>query len=191
MKRHYFLLLACLLPVSCGTVSPPPVARTTIPVGAFGTNQDPDFSAVTLSSYIFATPGRMAGNPVGVARATASVEYLAGALYTNPRWQTISSYVPEQMLQARAELHQTLGIAPGSPPQFVVNGLLGAADAIQVGDAAAATVALNPAIFTLGPQQTINVLAQMPFQPIANVATARLNSEFLSGGNRRDCVMCR
>jgi hypothetical protein len=190
MKRHHILLLACLL-AACGETVRPSEPTPVIPVGALGTNQDSDFVAVTLSSYTFATQGRMSGNPVGVARSTASVEYLAGALYTNPRWQYISGYIPEQMLQARAELHQTLGIAPGSPPQFVVNGLLGTADAILVGDAAAATVALNPAIFTLGPQQTINVLAQMPFQPIANVATARLNSEFLSGGNRRDCVICR
>jgi hypothetical protein len=188
MKRHYFLLLACLLPISCET--PPPVERTIIPFGAFGNNQDPDFSAVTLSSYIFATPGRMAGNPVGVARATASVEYLAGALYTNPRWQYVSGYLPAQMLYAREELHHTLGIAPGAPSQFVVNGLLGAGDAILEGDGAAAAVALNPAIFTLGPQQTINVLANMPFQPMANVATIRLNSELFQGGGRNNCPLC-
>jgi hypothetical protein len=190
MKRHYILLLACLL-AACGETIGPSEPTPIIPVGALGTNQDSDFVAVTLSSYIFGLPGRMSGNPVGVARATASVEYLAGALYTNPRWQYISAYIPEQMLQARAELHQTLGIAPGAHPQFVVNGLLGAADAMLVGDAAAATVALNPAVFTLGPQQTINILAQMPFQPIANVATTRLNSYFLTGGNTRDCIVCR
>ena len=189
MKRYRLWLLACLLSAGCSAIYEPPGPRPWIPPGALGTNQDPDFSAVTLSSYTFATRGRMAGNPVGVARSTASVEYLANTLYTNPRWQFVSGFIPPQMQQARAELHQTLGIASGVPPQIVINGLLGVADAILVQDATAATVALNPAVFTLGPQQTINILANMPFQPAANVATAHLDSELLGGGRQGNGII--
>jgi len=189
MTRHHLLLLTCLLSVGCTAITTPSGPRPVIPVGALGTDQDSDFQAVTLSSYTFATQGRMTGNAVGVARAAASVEYLANTLYTNPHWQFVSGYIPGQMQQARAELHQTLGIAPGVPPQLVINGLLGVADAILAQDAAAATVALNPAVFTLGPQQTINILANMPFQPAANVATAHLDSELLGGGRQGNGII--
>jgi hypothetical protein len=164
MTPRLLVLLACLLPAACATV-PRAVPSAYIPPNELGTNQDSDLAAVNLSSYVFAEASRMRGNPVGTARATASVEYLADTLSTDPRWNDISPDIFRQMDQARAELRHTLGIAPGAPPQLVVNGLLGAADAILAGNREAATLALPPSVFTLGPQETLNRLAAMPFQP--------------------------
>ncbi len=187
MNPRNLVLLAGLLAAGCaGPANPPPPV---IPVGALGTNQDSDLAAVNLSSYMFGEPGRLVGNPVATARAAASVEYLADALSASPRWQSISPDVVTQMQQARIELNRTLAIAPGAAPQRVIDGLLGAATAMQANDAPAATTALDPAVFTLGPQQTLNLLARMPFQPTTNIATARLNSQYLRGGNRL-CVSC-
>jgi hypothetical protein len=188
MRIHYLMLLACLLPAACDAVvtyPPPPV----IPIGSLGTNQDSDTAAVLLSGYTFGDKARLTGNPIGVARAAASVEYLAAALPTGPRWQIVAPFIIDQMIQGRAELHRALGIAPGAPSQAVVAGLLNAANALLVNNPAAAAEALNPAIFTLGPQQTLNILANMPFLPTVNVATARLNNEFL-GRNGNNCFPC-
>jgi hypothetical protein len=190
MRLHQLLLAACLLPVGCAAIPSGPPAPS-IAVGELGSNQDSDTAAITQASYTFADAGRLNNNPVGVARAAASVEYLAGALHSNPRFVDVSPLIGLQMQQARSELRSTLGIAPGANPQLVVNGLLGAADAIAANNAQAATVALNPAIFTLGPQRTIDLLDRLPFQPEANVATSRLNSDFLNGGGgNRNCYSC-
>jgi hypothetical protein len=186
VRIHCLLLLACLLPAGCDTIAThpwPPI----IPAGSLGTNQDPDTASVQLSAYTFGTKSRLTGNPIGVARAAASVEYLAAALPAVPRWQIIPQFIIDQMIQGRAELHHALGIAPGAPPQAVVNGLLGVADALAVGNPTAAAAALNPAIFTFGPQQTLAILADMPFLPTVNVATSRLNNAFL-GRNGNNCV---
>jgi hypothetical protein len=186
MRIHRLVLLACLSLAACNTVVAYP-RPPFIPPGALGTNQDPDTAAVLLASYTFGARSRMIGNPIGVARAAAAAEYLAAALPYVPRWQIINPIIIQQMIQGRAELHQALGIAPGAPPQAVVNGLLSAADAFAIGNPMAAAPALNPAIFTLGPQQTLNILANMPFLPTLNVATIRLNNEFLgpNGNNAR------
>jgi hypothetical protein len=185
MRIHCLVLLACLLPASCDTVQTHPWPPY-IPPGSLGTNQDPDTAAVLLAAYTFGDKSRLTGNPIGVARAAASVEYLAAALPAVPRWQIINPIVIAQMIQGRTELHQALGIPPGAPPQAVVNGLLGAADALGAGNPVAAGAALNPAIFTLGPQQTLAILANMPFLPTVNIATLRLNNEFL-GRSGRGC----
>jgi hypothetical protein len=178
MRIHHLMLLACLLLAACSTTVTYPPAPV-IPVGALGTNQDSDTAAVLLSAYTFGDKGRLTGNPIGVAWAAASVEYLAGALPTSPRWQNIAPYIIDQMIQAGAELNQALGVAPGAPAQAVVDGLLNAASALLANDPAAAAAALNPAVFTFGPQQTLNILGNMPFLPITNIATLRLNNEFL------------
>ena len=189
MNLRLLLLAAALLPVGCAAISSGPPAPS-IAMGELGTNQDSDTAAITQASYTFGDQARLANNPVGVARAAASVEYLAGALRSNPRFADISPLIGIQMQQAQGELRRTLGIAPGANPQLVVNGLLGAADGIAAQNAEATTVALNPAVFTFGPQRTIDLLDRMPFQAEANVATNRLNSEFLNGGGNRMCLTC-
>jgi hypothetical protein len=188
MTPRSLVLLACLLPAACATV-PRATQAAYIPPNELGTNQDSDLAAVNLSSYVFAEASRLQGNPVGTARATASVEYLADTLPTDPRWNEISPEIFRQMSQARGELRHTLGIAPNAPPQLVVNGLLGAADAILTGNREAASQALPSSVFTLGPQETLNRLAAMPFQTAANIATIRMSAA-LNGTSGRDCYPC-
>ena len=45
---------------------------------------------------------------------------LAGELSSNPRWTMMSPLTKQEMLQARVDVRQVLGIAPNAPSQIVV-----------------------------------------------------------------------
>jgi hypothetical protein len=164
------LLLASLLPAGCSAVTPPPdTAR--LPPDAFGINADGDIGAMNQAQWAFASPARTRNDPADAARAVAAVDYLAGALSSSPRWDFMSPLTKQEMLWARAEVRQAVGIAPAAPSQEVVNRLLYAGNALAASNPAAAETALQPPVFTWPPQQTLAVLSAMPFLREANIAT--------------------
>ena len=110
----------------------------------------------------------------------ASIDYLAGALYENPHWTGLSALDKVNMLQGRQEIRRVLAVAPGTPSQVVVNNLIAAAYAFDAGDPAAQRLALPANVFTLGPDQTIALLAHLPELPAANVAAQRTNLDINS-----------
>jgi hypothetical protein len=188
MARFTFVLLG-LLAASCAPIGPP-ADTSQIPPGALGTNQDSDARAVGLSSYVFADTSPSRVNPVDVARAAASVDYLAGEIATNPRYYGLPPLLPQQFAAARSELRAALGVAPSAPSQRVVNGLLMAANGMLAQNHAAAVSLLTPDVFTLGGDATLARLANLPPLPATNVATSRLAVALNSPGET-NCFSCR
>jgi hypothetical protein len=183
--RHVAILV-CLTLAACAGVTPPPDTAQVLP-GAFGLF-DNDVAAANLASAAFASPARTRNNPVDAARACAAVDFLAGELSSNPRWVTLSPLTKQEMLQARGDVRVVLRVVPNAPSQIVVNALLQFAAAWQAGDRSAAMQALAAPGFTQPPQQTLQILSNLPAIQSANVATIDAANQMLPGG---DVVMRR
>jgi hypothetical protein len=175
LRGSAVLLLAAL--AGCGAVTPPPdTAR--VPPNSFGLNANPDIGALNQASWAFASAARTRGRPIEAARGVAALDYMAGELWLNPRFAFVSPIPKERMLQARVAVRQVLGIAPNTPSQVVVDGMLEAANALAAGDPAGAERALPPPVFSPDILQRLN---DMPYVQIANVATTLAQNEVVSG----------
>ena len=181
MSARPLTLLAVLAVAACGLQTNYDVAI--MPRTSAGTPVLSDQGAIGLASYALGNRGSIENHPGEAARAVASIDYLAGALYENPRWTGISAVHKINMLQGRDEVRQVLNVAPGAPSQAVVDGLIAAAVAFDAGDIAAARAALPASVFTLGPDQTIALLTNLPQLPAANVAAQRVNSDITGNCN--------
>ncbi len=179
-------LLAILSLAGCGAVTLPDAA--VMPRTAAGTPALSDQGAIQTASFALSSPGRTAGQPGEAARALASIDYLAGALYSNPHWDGIPALTKQRMLQARGEVRQVLAVAPGTPSQVVVDDLIRAADAFDGHDTAAALAALPASVFTLGPRRTAAVLANLPFLPASNVAAQAANYDITFNCGTGNCA---
>ncbi len=168
-------LLAALVAAGCGAQTTYDVAI--MPRTPAGTPVMSDQGAVGLSSYALGNRASLRSQPGEAARAVAAIDYLAGALYENPHWTGIPAVHKINMEQGRQEVRGVLGVAPGTPSQIVVNDLIAAAQAFDAGDLAAARAALPPSVFTLGPDQTVALLSNLPPLPAANVAAQRVNND--------------
>jgi hypothetical protein len=173
-------VLSCLAIAACAVQPPPDTAS--LPLGAFGT-LDNDVGAANLAASAFASPARVRNDPVDAAKAVAAIDYLAGELNSNPRWVTLSPLTKQEMLRARAEVRQALGIRPDAPSRIVVNSLLQFASAWESGNQAAAMQALATPAFSLPPQQTLLVLNDLPYIQSANIASLDAANQMLPGGD--------
>jgi hypothetical protein len=172
--------LTCLAIAGCA-VQPPPDTASVAP-GAFGF-LDNTLAAANQASCAFAVPARTLNDPVDAARAAAAVDYLAGELSSNPRWVTLSPLTKMTMLQARADVRRVLGIRPDAPSQVVVNTLLQFAWLWAVADSGVAMQILATPVFTLPPEQTLQVLNHLPYIQSANIATLDAANQMLPGGD--------
>ena len=186
------LALLALLPlVACVPAAGP---TASLPFDAVAGAGDPTRSAIFSAAYAFNNPGGLA-DPAVAARAAANLEWLATNIPQDPRY----AYAPTlngQLAQAQAELRAALLIAPGAPPQAVVDGLYAASRALRANDGAGAVRALPAVAFPDG-QATLLRLASLPPLPRAAAATAaaerelyradqdRLNNNRRGGGGRR------
>lgn len=168
-------LLAVLAAAACGAQTNYDVAI--MPRNSAGTPVLSDQGAIGLSSYALGNRSSIEGRPAEAARALASIDYLAGALYENPRWSGLSVLDKINMQQGRQEVRGVLGVTPGTPSQVVVNSLIAAAQAFDAGDAAAQRAAFPPDVFTMGPDRIIALLSHLPELPASNVAAQRTNRD--------------
>ena len=153
-------LSACAAETPVDTATPPP---------ALGLTDPPD--AIEYTSWAFALPSRTRGDPGTAARAVAGLDYLGGALNTDPVYKYLSAIVNVEILRARKQTRQVLGITPTATSQQVVNALTTVSVALARGDTAVAMQALQSPIFTLGPERTLAILNDLPYIPMANIAT--------------------
>jgi hypothetical protein len=110
------------------------------------------------------------------------MDYIAGQLYTGPRWSNISAETQDELLQGRQEVRDALGVVPGTPSQVVVDRLLAAANALMAGDQAGAARELGPPAFSASGEQVLARLANLPYMRMANVSTMRAANELFEGG---------
>ena len=178
MLRKLLLAAVCLLPVACAGSGQPFVPDTArLGPGALGSGFDADVTAVYLAQWAFADSGRTRGRPIDAARAAASMDYIAGQIYTSPRWSNVSALTKEQLLQGRREVRAALGVVPGTPSQAVVDHLIFAGNALAAGDQAAALAQLGGPVFTAPSDQVLQRLANMPYLQMANVSTMHAAGE--------------
>ena len=176
------VLALSLALAACGSIQPvvPDTAR--MPAGALGGGLDPDVAAVNLAQWAFADSGRTYGRPIEAARAAASMDYIAGQLYTSPRWANISALTKEQLLQGRQEVRGALGVAPGATSQQVVDSLITAGNALAAGDQGTAVRSLGSPVFTSSGEQVLARLSNMPYLRMANVSTMRAANQLFDNG---------
>jgi hypothetical protein len=174
------VVLTGLVMAACAVQPPPDTAS--VPPGAFGIF-DNTLAAANQASYAFAVPARTLNDPVDAARAAAAVDYLAGELSSNPRWVTLSPLTKMEMLRARADVRRALGIRPDAPSQIVANVLLQFAWLWEFGNQPAAMQLLAVPAFTLPPEQTLQVLNNLPYIQSANIATLDAANQMLPGGD--------
>jgi len=82
----------------------------------------------------------------------------------------VNPTVATSLARARDDARAALGVAPGAPPQAVINSLYGASRALTAGDRAGAERVLSPAVFQGGGAATLQRLASLPPLPRANEA---------------------
>jgi hypothetical protein len=168
--RPLFATLALTILAACapGTLPPPgPTARLPFEAAQGGT--DPTRAAIITTSYWFADRSSMA-NPGTAARAVANLEYLTVALPQDPRYVS-GALAPDQLLRARTELRNAIGIAPDADPQLVVDGLYIAARSLDLRDRQGAVTALTAARFP-DPSASVDRLSAMPQSRAATEAAA-------------------
>jgi hypothetical protein len=180
MVARFFVLLACLSIAACGAIQRVDTAQ--LPPAFYGTLIDNDVGAINEAAWALGSPDRTRGDPVESLRAAVAIEYLAGELNTNPRWAAMSPITKIQMLQARGEMRQALGIKPDAPAQVVVNALILAMWDLERGDTAGADRVFASPLFTQPSQKVMEVLNDLPTLPAARAATASAElEEFRTG----------
>lgn len=176
-------ILLCLSAIGC-TATPPAPQSVQLPPGIYGVYQDNDIGAINQASWALAAPARTLNDPVDAAKAVLAVDYLADALRVNPRWLQVSPFTLQHMIEARADTRRVVGIQPDAPPQPVANALLQTIAALQTGNQAAVMQALGLPVFTLPPEQTLQILTELPYIRSANIATSEAAADALSKGDQ-------
>ncbi|HTI02096.1 MAG TPA: hypothetical protein VL752_14200 [Acidisoma sp.] len=173
MKRSvlFTTLAATLLLSACAESAYRLPSTAVMPPGALQTNGDVDVRALDIAAYGFGHWQEMVGNPALAAETVASLDYMAGKLNTAPRWVSMPAIFRMNMLTAREQVRAQLGIGREVPSQQVVDALIGLAAAYRAGDQAQVQRLLAEPIFTLGPQETAQRLANLPYMPAVNNAT--------------------
>ena len=182
MKRAWMIGVAAGL-VSCGNLPPILPDTAQLPASAQDRGSDPDMAAAEQAQQAFADASRTYGRPIEAARAAASLDYLAGEIYTSPRWSNIDPGTKEELLEGRQELREALGVSPVATSQEVVDRLTAASNALAANDQASAERALGAPVFPAGGEKTLATLANMPYLRIASVATQHLNEEMVNGNS--------
>jgi hypothetical protein len=180
MVTRFCAILACLSVGACAAIQHVDTAQ--LPPFFYGTLIDNDIGAINEASWALGSPDRTRNDPVEALRAAIAVEYLAGALNTEPRWFAMSPITKMDMLQAREEFRRVLGVKPGVPAQQVVNAEIWALWALEHGDIAGAEHVLSGPIFTQPAQQTMQVLNNLPTLPAARAATSEAELEEFRNG---------
>ena len=111
----------------------------------------------------------------------AALDYLAGAASFNPRWAFLSADTKQQLLQAREDVRQAIGVVPGTSSQMLVNHLIAAANALTAGDQGAAVQQLGPPVFNAPGAEVLARLSKLPYLPAAGTATTQANDETFQG----------
>lgn len=172
MKRSVQVagLFATLFVAACTQASYRLPSTAVMPPAALHTNGDVDVRALDIAAYGFGHWQKMVGDPALAAETIASLDYMAGQLNTSPRWVSMPAIFRLNMLRAREQVRAELGIGKEVPSQQVVDAMIGLAAAYRAADQSQVQAILAEPIFTLGPQETAQRLANLPYMPAVNNA---------------------
>ena len=183
-------LLAVVLLAGCAEVTrrPPAPAPADLVAGA----PNPARAAIEAAASAFADRGaRLLDRPAEAAQAAAQLEYATEAFYTDPRWAAMPEGVRREMVLARSELRDAIGLDEAAPSGRAVSALLGAARALRAGDRRRAATALAPPLFRPGGEGSIARLADTGPLPqaanataLAQAAAARLDADERPGSTQ-------
>jgi hypothetical protein len=184
MRNAFGVVVLALTLGGCATL---PATQDTpyLPPSVFGVYQDNDTGAINLAAWAFASPANTRGNPAEAARAIVALEYLPGELVENPRWAGMGSLEKRRLNIARMDVRAVLGIRPDAPPQLVVNAMLALFNDLQLGNQPGVAQVLTSGLFTFPPDQTLQILSNLPYVQTANLATSRVASETFVSDARR------
>lgn len=155
------------------------------PADLVGGAPDPARAAIAAAAAAFADRGAgLVDRPAAAAQAAAQLEFSTEAFATDPRWAAMPESVRREMLLARTELRDAIGIAETAPTRRAVGALLGAARALRADDRGRAAAALAPPLFRPGGAASVARLADPgPLPQVANAtalaqaAAVRLESD--------------
>jgi hypothetical protein len=188
-RRWLLRMLPAALPLLAGCAgSSPPLPSASLPPDAVEGAGDPTRAAIISTAYAFANPAVLAGRPGEAARAVANYEYLAVEIPTGPRWVGFSPLVGVELRRGLEDVRGAVGIAPGAPPQPVVDALYAVFRALRAGDAEAARRILQAPVFEAGGEATLARLSNLPRLPraefAASLAANEMNRQDRDGGRR-------
>ncbi|MCB4822914.1 hypothetical protein [Roseicella aerolata] len=165
------MVLLALAAIGCAEMrQAPPVAP---PAALAPGTADPVRGAIEALAPAFADRGRaLAGRPAEAAQAAAQLEYVTTAIPRDQRYAPIPEPVRRELLLAREEMRDALGVAEDAPPERVVPALLTAAAALRAGNAARAAAALPAPLFRPGGQRSVARLGDLGPLPQGAIATA-------------------
>jgi hypothetical protein len=168
------LLVGALLALcagGCAEVARP--ASAPAPADLVAGAPDPARAAIAAAAAAFADRGAsLANRPEAAAQAAAQLEYAADAFATDTRWAAMPESIRREMLLARDELRDAIGLDAAAPGRTAVSALLSAARALRAGDRRRAAAALPPPLFRPGGEGSIARLADPGPLPQAANATA-------------------
>jgi hypothetical protein len=168
MRRRALVALPLL--AACAEMKrPPPPPRI-----SFGDGRaDPVRVAINAMAPAFADRGRgLAGKPIEAAEASAQLEFVTNALARDQRYAPMPESLRQNLLLARNEVRDALGIAPDLSPDAAMAGLLSAAYSLRANDAVAAAEALPSPGFRPGGARSVERLGDIGPLPQAAIASA-------------------
>ncbi len=169
MKIFRILILSGLLTAGCASFAR--VDTATMPPGTFAA-VDVDLAALAEASQIL---GLNAPPPTSVqmlARGMADVEYVSGAFNTHARWIGMNGLAQADIMIARREMRDAIGISQQTSSQAVVDALL----AVSRADTAPAMrAAFSNPVFSLGAAETQARMQAPPKLFTTPYAIARMN----------------
>lgn len=146
---------------------PPP------PGGLVAGSADPLMATVDAAASAFADRGAgLAGRPAETAQAAAQLEYLALSLGIDARYPELAGSVGRELLLARDEVRNALGILASASPESVMRVLLQVSADLRADRRAAAAAAMAPPLFRPGGAESIARLGEIGALPQAANATA-------------------
>jgi hypothetical protein len=169
MKLRHFAVAIALLLASCASTAR--VDSAVMPPGLFPAG-DEDQSALREALLTLGASGTLPATVQGRARSFADVEFVSGVFNTSARWIGLDGTAQIQILMARREVRDHLGLPEQAKSQAVVDGLI--AVSTTTDQPALMTALANP-IFTLGPQATLARLQETPHFLTLPYALANVN----------------
>lgn len=164
--------LLALAAIGCAEIrqAPPAPPRLVAPGAA-----DPVRGAIEAMAPAFADRARgLAGRPAAAAQAAAQLEYVTAIVPRDPRYGAIPESLRRDLVLARAELRDALGVDEDAVPERVVFALLSVASALRAGHAGRAAAALPSPMFRPGGERSVARLGELGPLPQVSIASANM-----------------